>query len=224
MDVAKAVLDIAEAQYCPAEKEAKRFHMENKNSDDDENSYDSEEDEDSDEDGDSEPRIVSRAVDKKFTVENIGQVSMQVKSRTRPLELLLWPCPTFKVDTSGKVIDCKTTGLLQFVMSQDDQSGLRTLLDWGAHFASRKLQGDDDEEVTGRFTFPDHEFQWAVEHGKTQMLAEIIKRTGAGMPLEHLVRKSGVAMKEKPKFYQGLTVYGKKRYVIRKNYITHRRT
>lgn len=53
-----------------------------------------------------------------------------------------------------------------------------------------------------------------MNHGKTQMLALIIKRTGAGIPLDHLVKKSGVELKQKPRYYQGLTVYGKKRYVL----------
>ncbi|KAK0624036.1 hypothetical protein B0T14DRAFT_428976 [Immersiella caudata] len=209
-EVARAILDIAEAQYSPYAKEAKRFHMENGGGDEDDDEDSCEDSEESDDD-DSEPRIVSRAVDKKFTVENIGQISMQVQSRTRPLELMLWGCPTFKADAAGKIVDCHELGLLRFVMFQDDQARLKTLLDWAAHFASRKLEGDDEEEATGLFSFPDSEFTWAVENGKTQMLAEIIKRTGAGMPLSHLVKKSGVEMKVKPKFYQGLTVYGKKR-------------
>ncbi|KAK0647124.1 hypothetical protein B0T16DRAFT_354017 [Cercophora newfieldiana] len=210
VEVARAILDIAEAQYSPEEEEAKRFHMDNDHGEDDDEECDSDEDSD-DEDDDSEPRIVSRAVDKKFTVENIGQISMQVKSRTRPLEMLLWDCKTFKTNTAGDITCLKEPGLLRFVMLEDNHAGLKTLLEWAAHFASRKLEGDNDEEATGLFTFPDSEFQWAVENGKTQMLAEIIKRTGAGMPLSHLVKKSGVEMKVKPKFYQGLTVYGKKR-------------
>jgi hypothetical protein len=210
-EVARAILDIAEAQYSPDEEEAKRFHMDN-DGDEDEDECDSCEDSEESDDDDSEPRIVSRAVDKKFTVENIGQISMQVKSRTRPLEFLLWNCPTFKLDGTDKTINTQS-GLFRFAMSYDDQAKLKTLLGWAADFASRKLEGDDEEEATGVFTFPDSEFQWAVENGKTQMLAEIIKRTGAGMPLSHLVKKSGVEMKVKPKFYQGLTVYGKKRYV-----------
>ncbi|KAK3372674.1 hypothetical protein B0H63DRAFT_564053 [Podospora didyma] len=216
VQVARAMLDIAEAQYSPAEKEDKRFHMERSNSDDDDDDEDecySGEEDDDDDDDDSEPRIVSRTVNTKFTIDNIGEISMQVQSRTRPLQLLLWNCLTFEVDNTGKVTTCgeSPAGLLRFVISHDDHAGLKTVLDWAEHFASRKLKGDDDEAVTGLFNFPDSEFQWAVEHGKTQMLAEIIKRTGGGMPLEHLVKKSGVAMKEKPKFYQGLTVYGKKR-------------
>ncbi|KAK4184990.1 ankyrin repeat protein [Podospora australis] len=213
IDVARAILEIAEAQYVPAEEESKRFHMETGNNDEEEyhSEYDSEEDRSSVAEDDSEPRIVSRNADNKFTIDNIGQISMQVKSRTRPLELLLWECKTFKVEADGKVVDQHRQGLLRFVMAQDDNHGLKTLLDWGEYFASRKLPGDVDEDATGLFTFPDHEFQWAVEKGKTQMLAEIIQRTGAGIPLEHFVKKSGVKLQEKPKHYQGLTVYGKKR-------------
>ena len=178
--------------------------------DDDSTAEDSDMDDDDDDD---EPRIVAQAVDKKFTIENIGQVSMHVKSRTRPLELLLWPTPTFK-DEKGKVPKLESTSrnLFRHVMAIDDLSGLKTLLDLGVLYSSQKLEGDD-EEATGFFEFPDGDFQWAVENGKTQALAEIIRRTGAGIPLDHLVKKSGVELKQKPRYYQGLTVYGKKRQV-----------
>lgn len=43
------------------------------------------------------------------------------------------------------------------------------------------------------------------------MLAEVIKRTGAGLPLEEMVKDSGIKIEEPPEYYQGLTVYGKKR-------------
>jgi len=216
VQVARAVLDIVEAQYSPVEKEDERFHMERSDSEDSDEDSD-----DLDSDSDSEPRIVSRTVDKKFTIENVGEMSMQIKSRTRPLEVVLWSCPTFKIDSAGNVTNCKDTGILRFVISNDDQAGLKTLLDWGVEFASHKLEGDDDQEASDLFTFPDNEFQWAVENGKTQMLGQIIKRTGAGIPLEHLVKKSGVEMKEKPKYYQGLTVYGKKRYTNPVNQLPH---
>ncbi|KAM7187495.1 Ankyrin repeat-containing domain protein [Naviculisporaceae sp. PSN 640] len=212
VEVAKAVLDIAEAQYCPAEKENKRFHMQESDDENDEDDEDADSDTDGGNNNGSEPRIVARKVDKRFTIENVGEISLQVKSRTRPLEMILWSCPTFKTDGTGNVTSCKEQGLLRFVLAHDDHAGLKTYLDWATHFASRKLEGDgDDEEAARRFVFPDNEFQWAVERGKTQMLAEIIKRTGAGIPLEHLVKKSGVEIKEKPRYYQGLSVYGKKR-------------
>jgi hypothetical protein len=209
-EVAKAVLDIAKAQYAPEDKEKSRYKMDT-GSDDDINSMpDSEEESDEDD----EPRIKATVVDKKFTIENIGQVSMQVKSRTRPIELLQWKVPTFKI-ANGKVKDEDSAdrnfwNLWRFVLESDNQTGLKTLLDFATELSTQKLDGDE-EEASGWFSFPEDEFRWAVENGKTPALAEIIKRTGAGIPLDHLVKKSGVELQHKPRYYQGLTVYGKKR-------------
>ncbi|KAH8893115.1 ankyrin [Thozetella sp. PMI_491] len=209
VEVARAVLEIAMAQYAPEEKERVHFRMQTSTNDgggsEDEDEYS---DGDSD-DSDGEPRIVSKAVDQKFTIDNIGQVSMQVKSRTRPSQLLEWAVPTFRVE-NGKITEVSQLNLIQFVLSNDDHAGLKALLDMAIHFASQKLDGDDDL-ASGLFSFPEHVFLWAIENGKTQMLAEIIRRTGAGLPLDHLVKKSGVEVKEKPRYYQGLTVYGRKR-------------
>ena len=209
-EVANAILEIAQAQYVPAEKENKRFTMETSGEDSDDGS--AEDDSDGDDDSDSEPRIVGKTIDKTFTIENIGQVSMQVKSRTRPLNLLLWTAPTFKM-LNGQATDpdWSQISLLRFATRNDDRALLTWLIDMGVHFASQKLEGDE-EEATGFFTYPNDDFLWAVEHGKLPLLADIIKRTGAGIPLDHLVKKSGVEVKEKPRYYQGLTVYGKKRY------------
>lgn len=204
IDVAKAILDIIKAQYAPEDKGESRFRLETTRDDDSED-----EDEDEDDD-DSEPRIVAETVDKKFTIENVGQVSMQVKSRTRPLDVLSWAGPTFKV-RNGEAVhsDMAATSLLRFVVRGDDHAGLKALLDMGIHFASQKLDGD--EEASGVSGILDGEFIWVVQNGRTQMLAEIIRRVGAGIPLDHLVKKSGVEAKAKPRYYQGLTVYGKKR-------------
>lgn len=87
--------------------------------------------------------------------------------------------------------------------------GLKFLLDVCEHWGTQKCESDD--EVSGFYSFPDHEFKLAVELGRVELLGEIIKRTGAGLPLEHLVKDTGVELQVKPKYYQGLTVYGKKR-------------
>ena len=210
VDVAKAVLDIAKAQYSPEEKDALRFRMHRK----DDDTVGSMSEDESETDDDAEPQLVEQKVSKKFTIENIGQVSMQVKSNTRPLEIILWNTPSFKMD-KGKATDLDTCqlSLFRIVLKRDDMAGLKRLLDLASHHASQKLEGDGDEPV-GLFSFPEDEYLWAVMNGKTQALAEIIKRTGAGMPVDHLVKKSGVEVKDKPRFYQGLSVYGKKRYVV----------
>ncbi|OLN95948.1 hypothetical protein CCHL11_05046 [Colletotrichum chlorophyti] len=208
-DVARAVLEIVAAQYSPEDQEATRYKLSTGNPDDEED-----EDYESDADSSDEPKVVSETVDKKFTIENIGQVSMQVKSTTKPLHNLIWKVQSFQME-NGKAgrRGLFKQSLFHFVMECKNQAGLEALLDMATHFASQKLTdgAQDDEETGGRFSFPEDDFLWAVRNGRTAALAEIISRTGAGIPLDDLVKKSGVEMKRKPKYYQGLTVYGKKR-------------
>jgi hypothetical protein len=88
---------------------------------------------------------------------------------------------------------------------------LKLLLDIGERWSAERLEPDD--EVSGFYSFPDVAFRLAVGLGRVELLGEIIKRTGAGLPLEHLVEGTGLELQERPRYYQGLTVYGKKRYV-----------
>jgi hypothetical protein len=82
-DVAKAILEIARAQYAPKEKTKRHYSVEP--DDDDSDAYSDY----SSETSDVEPiPIYSRIIDEQYTIENVGQVSMQVKSRTRPVELI----------------------------------------------------------------------------------------------------------------------------------------
>ncbi|KAH7163089.1 hypothetical protein B0J13DRAFT_634299 [Dactylonectria estremocensis] len=209
-EVARAILEIVKAQWSPPDKEKVRFKMETHHEDDEEYS-----DEDSDAGtDDSEPRIISEIVAQNFTIDNIGQVSMQVKSQTKPLQVIAEMVPAFESKDGMFVFEELKQSLFIHVMSKDDTPGLKALLDMAQHYAGQKFEGEDDENdepSSGSFTLSQHEFRWAVENGKTQQLALVIKRTGAGIPLDHLVKKSGVEMKRKPRFYQGLTVYGKKR-------------
>lgn len=208
-DTAQAILEIVKAQWSPVDKEKVRFKMEQR----DEDEYDDSEDEGSDGSEDNEPRIVSETVDKKFTIDNIGQVSMQVKSHTRPIDVINERVPNFHMEGDKVVHDGSGRSLFIHVFNRDDTAGLKALLDMAQHYAGQKMEGDEEEEEgsSGSFTFSQYDFQWAVEEGKSRLLALVIKRTGAGIPLDHLVRKSGVEMKKKPRYYQGLTVYGKKR-------------
>jgi hypothetical protein len=206
-EVAKAILDIVKAQWSPTEQDKVRYKLQTQNDSEDEDYS-----EDEDDDDDSEPKIVSEKVDKTFTIDNIGQVSMQVQSSVKPLEVIL--SSTSLVMKDGKAEDVPSRSLFVNCFDTDDQNGLKLLLDLAQHWAPQKFQGEpaeEDEESSGTFVFPHSDFQWAVEHGKAQLLGLVIKRTGAGIPLDHLVKKSGVELKQKPRFYQGLTVYGKKR-------------
>jgi hypothetical protein len=89
--------------------------------------------------------------------------------------------------------------------------GLKFLLDVFEYWSAQRLDAYD--EVSSFYSFPDHEFKTAVDLGRVELLGEIIRRTGAGLPLEHLVKGTGLELQVKPEYYQGLTVYGKKRCV-----------
>ena len=202
-DVAKAVLEIVQAQFEPSEVANTRFRMGRADDvSDDEGASDDESD-------DGEPRVYGELVDDKFTIENIGEVSMQVKSRVKPTAVLENQCRTF-VLRDGETVRTNSSSLFEFVMEENDYQGLKFLLDMGTHFSvSQKL--DPEEDPSRFYSFPLAAFDKAVRLGRTEMLAEIIKRTGAGLPLEDLVKRSGVEMTPKNRYYQGLTVYGKKR-------------
>ncbi|KAI0543186.1 ankyrin repeat protein [Xylaria digitata] len=201
---AKAILEITQAQWSPTEEKNTRFQM--TQPEDGEESYD-----DSDESGsDGEPDIYEEVIHDRFTIDNIGQVSMQVKSNVLPSALISWLTPTFVLrDDKTEETSFNSQSLLTFAMAQNDSHRFTFLLDMYTRFTS-KSEGEDDES-SKFYTFPQVEFEQAIRTGRTNMLAEVIQRTGAGIPLEELVKKSGTEMKVKPRYYQGLTVYGKKR-------------
>ncbi|KAI5466053.1 ankyrin repeat-containing domain protein [Mariannaea sp. PMI_226] len=202
------LLEIIKAQWSAPEQ--KKVHYKIQHHQDDEDDEDSALDSDgSDRDRDeNEPRIVSEKIDHQFTVENIGHVSMSVKSHVLPLDAILQPVVTFKCSGDQSVDLSEPKSLFTHVMDVDDNAGLKALLEMVHHFADEK---QDDDKSSAVFSFPMSVFHWAVEKGKTHQLSMIIKHTGAGIPLDSLVKKSGVKMNKKPRYYQGLSVYGKKR-------------
>ena len=211
-DVAKAILEIIKAQWTPQEQDKVRYKLRACE-------IDIDEDEDSDEgtyseDLDEEPQVVSEKVDQKFTIDNIGQVSMQVESHIKPLDVINDKWGAFTADGDGfRPTGVKT--LFEHCFDVDDSSALNLLLDMAQHWARQKFEGEAEDETEDEpskvFTLSQSDFQWAINHGSTQLLGIVIKRTGAGIPLDHLIKKSGVEIKRKPRYYQGLTVYGKKR-------------
>jgi ankyrin repeat protein len=252
-DVAKAILEIAHAQYAPDEKKGQVKH-----------SIQPADDEDDASDGNDEFQIYSEIVDDRFTVENIGEVQSQVKSNVTPLKFASWPCPVhrflenddpsvpassaplartgfrqgrhwgyrrpirsprkiLKDAANGRTYDVqqrasqeeipevsKPGNLFQFAIFLNDSELLHFLIAMGEDCATRR-HGDSDEVATSFFRFADADFLYASHLGRVELLREIIIRTGAGIPLDDLVKKSGVEIPEKPKFYQGLSVHGKKR-------------
>ncbi|KAI1176036.1 ankyrin repeat protein [Nemania sp. FL0916] len=204
-DTAKAILEIAKAQWSPTEEEKARFKMTSPG-------YQEESDEESDaDDSSSEPEIYKEIINDRYTIDNIGQISMQVKSHVLASKFMAWSTPTF-VLRDGKITQTRLRrhDLLSFATTQNDNERFNFLLDMHARFNSSKPEGDE-QDSQGFQPLAENIFHDAINLGRTSMLAEMIKRTGAGIPVEELVKKSGTEMKVKPRYYQGLTVYGKKR-------------
>lgn len=205
------------AQYSPSNKKKKHqldFDESDDDSDDDGSDEGSDTGRESDNYGNHEPRVVSKTVDEKFTIDNVGEVSMQVQSRVTAIDFLNWRCNTFEIK-DGVPDTCGRHSLWKFFIygGDKDTRAFEHFLDMWIHFSGKN---DEAASEIGQNSSAPHQgdFRDIVERGQVKILKEAIRRTGAGIPLDDLVKKSGVEVKARPRYYQGLSVYGKKRYVL----------
>lgn len=254
-ELAKALLEIAQIQYAPEEESGQlKYSLHAGDSDGEEDVSVS--------DGGDEIRLFHEVVDDKFTIENIGEVQSQVKSRYTALDVLAWNCPVSRFleedDASSSLLAYSTHygrlqhhrarsiggraprkvlkdaakgriyqvaqqpsqesywevvkpgNLFQLAIFLDDAHLLQFLINAGEEYTIR-CGGTDDEPASKFYSFDEHNFHYAIQLGRVQLLKDIVKRTGAGIPLDDLIKKSGIEITKKPKYYQGLSVHGKKR-------------
>ncbi|KAF2202189.1 ankyrin repeat protein [Delitschia confertaspora ATCC 74209] len=223
-DVATTIVQIAFAQYQCKGKRPKEMYKMISNGDDDYSDEGSEESRSDDDEDDFHPRNIQvhkEIIDHKFTIENVGELSTQVKSDVSPLKLMELPC---NVSGYWRIIRNRTlqggiespksetaypTTLVSWAIATNDMPTFTFLLKLNQEW-TRKLHSLD--EVSSAIPkISDADFESAMSLGRLQMLTEMIKLTGAGMELESLVKSSKVKLEETPKFYQGLSVHGKKR-------------
>ena len=247
LELASVIMEIARAQHVSADPPKKQRYQ-----------IGAEGSEDEDASSDDGVHMYSEIVDDEFTVEDVGEVSMQVKSRVLPIDMMQWACPvadfiksrskmsspsnqgggsgfsyfgprrtttmagkrtntgsiklpgpSSSSDRPKKEVPAPTT-LLRFAIHENDQELLTLLLGYGRDFFLARPE-QDDEVTKYPYAISDRDFEYAVQVGHAHLLAEIIKSAGAGMPLTALANKYGAELKEKPKYYQGLSVYGSKR-------------
>jgi ankyrin repeat protein len=86
---------------------------------------------------------------------------------------------------------------------------LKFLIKVGNELASQII--DDNKDSLRVMHVDQDDFGLAVRLGRVEMIAEIIKSTGFGFPLQKVFQNSGIKLDEKPKYYQGLSVHGRKR-------------
>lgn len=77
--------------------------------------------------------------------------------------------------------------------------------------AERKYGNQDPQELLRSVMDRKNELKHALNLGRIEIVDLLLRNRGTLLPLQHLADKSGVAIEEIPKFYQGLSVYGKKR-------------
>ncbi|GFF56479.1 uncharacterized protein R883 [Aspergillus udagawae] len=201
LDVAKAIIAIAQVQYKPQdEQENVRYTMRATTGNDDDSSCDEGDD-------DSDGLDIERQIlDEEFTIDNIGEVKTQVESQIPPLSLLK---DRFSAeDFMGTTLpdERKPFNLVQYATWKDDAQLLVFLLDLGRELSAKS--GSSEQTI---FTVEQWDLTMAMQLGRLRCLAELIKRTGAGIQFDKLAEQSGVEIKEKPKYYQGLSIHGKKR-------------
>jgi ankyrin repeat protein len=99
--------------------------------------------------------------------------------------------------------------LFRYAIAKNDIALLKWLLEREERYINREEGRDPDAQIDRNINRDD--FHLCMRHGRTEMLAEIIKQTGIRLPVKGLVEKSGIEVKETSMYYQGLTVYGRKR-------------
>lgn len=224
--VAKAIVEIALAQYSPGEEKKSRWRLDigDRYADSDYENSEYESEDEHDVGGGHGIRFKSQIVDEVYTIDNVAAVSKVIKSTTKPLEMIQWSinCPWFSdyyAKQEEKLItanwkenllqfrsvkmSCQQDTLINYAVKTDDVQLLRFILECVDSEAGRL-----DEEEKPSIKLIERSFYHAVGTGKTAMLAEMIRTTGA--PLSNLIESTGVVVVEKPKYYQGLNVGGKK--------------
>ena len=190
-DLARKIIDICIAQYHKDDglTTRQRGNMLPSHSDDGES-----------DDGEHLP-IFSELVSDRFTVENLGEVSNFVKSNVMPLQMIEWGCMARRFSASTQIDDHQVT-LWEHALHTEDMSLFKFMIELGSEQQALLAEGDDDQKS---YTMGGNAFQTAIKLGRTDMLAYMIKTTGSGIPLNELIKKSGVELKTQPRYYQGLT-------------------
>jgi hypothetical protein len=149
--------------------------------------------------------IISQLVSDEFTINNLAEVSATVKSDVLPITMIEWPCMAKRFNDSDQG-DTTSISLLQYAVDSDNMALARFILQLERELVVLPVNQDGNLTRDIKVAFYD-----AVRRGRTSILAEMIRITGAGIPFDNLAKRSGLEIKEKPKYYQGLTVGGKKR-------------
>ena len=145
-----------------------------------------------------------------FTIENLDEVSTIVKSDILPLTMIEWPCKAPRILEQEKQDDDYEISLLEHAVLKDDMELLKLIIGLGSEQQALLALEHDGQKC---YTIKQTTFGTAIRLGRTIMLAEIIKATGAGIPFNEIIKKRGIKLKSKPKYYQGESTLNHSRFI-----------
>jgi hypothetical protein len=194
-DLAKKIIEICATQYHKDDGLSSRQRWQMRTGDSGEGSDNGSDDDD----GENLP-IFSELVSDDFTIDNLGEVSNIVKSNILPLTMIEWHCKPQRFLKSEDVIYDHQNTLLAHAVYQDDMELLKYIIQLGAEQQALLAQEADDQKC---YSVNIRVFQLAIRLGRTALLAELIKSSGAGIPFNEIMQKTGIKIKTKPRYYQG---------------------
>ncbi|MCJ1245260.1 hypothetical protein MMC30_002463 [Trapelia coarctata] len=217
--LAKVIVDIANAQYRPSDKttdkvEPRRRYMITQDIDSDE------------EGGDDDFSIASELVDETFTIDNIAALTESVGSKVSVPEMLCWYSqfwmffekdeleakkdldhvpgdgglswrinnPTASLwDDIWRFRESPMANLVMYAIGKRDLPLVQYLINTARDFGIKNLATFGSTMLVSPMNF-----YFALKKGYTEIAGELIRSTGVELPLDHLVKESGVTETEKP--------------------------
>ncbi|EEH09828.1 ankyrin repeat protein [Histoplasma capsulatum G186AR] len=105
--------------------------------------------------------------------------------------------------------------LMSLAVQRNDFAAVKFLVEQKTHYLRHSKEEDNnkssDEDRHKFITIGSDILNMCLRDGCTQILGYLMSTTGLGFPFEALMKEAGVKPETEPKFYRGLSVYGKKR-------------
>ncbi|KAL8827871.1 MAG: hypothetical protein Q9170_006840 [Blastenia crenularia] len=229
-DTARLILGIADAQFKEPDHSNTKRRYEIAGGSDDDSEAGISADDDSD-----DLRLSSQVVDETYTYDNIATLQDSVGSNV--LEMLKKTGPVWWFFEKSEKEARELIGAAQIDLGSSLGEGsdptrvFESMISSNFHHASvgryamvsrdiglfrfwlqccqdaLKMKQKDDNTTT---VSDSQDFWFALERGFVEEVAEMIKITGAELPLDALIKKTGIEDTKKPKYYQGLSIGGQK--------------
>lgn len=164
--------------------------------------------------------ICSEVVDDQFTVEEIDEAVTPVECHMTAISMMRYPFNGFLFTEEYSDVAARTQTIRElrsstgrgyedvfgYAIERDDVELLVFLLE-----LAEKAQRRGPEGKATFFSISRSLVELAIKKGRLACLEELIKWTGAELPIDALVHNAGIRIKEKPRYYEGLSVRGRKR-------------